>query len=438
MDFVSTRGSAPSVSIGDAIRNGAAPDGGLYLPERTPEIDVDRLRGIADLADFAPRFLAPFFEGDPLSLELSSICREAFDFPAPLVTPDLEKPDFRLLELFHGPTGAFKDFGARFLLACFDRLGDPAHPLTVLVATSGDTGGAVGCAAEGRTAVQAGILYPKGRVSPFQELQLTCWNPPVRAIEVEGDFDDCQRLVKEVFVDSILSAALRLTSANSINIGRLLPQAAYIAFAAMRQYEAAGGPAGFIIPTGNLGHAFSAVYARSLGIPIGPIVAVTNSNRTLFDWHRTGTYSPGPAVATIANAMDVGAPSNFERLVHLPEVEREIRVEQVDDDTIRRRIKTEYDRSGYVWDPHSATAAEAYAMMDATEREGRIWIAAATAHPYKFADVVEPLIGERITPPPALAAILGRKAHKLTIGPRSDALAEALRAVFAPGQPASA
>jgi len=430
MKYVSTRGKAPAVGIGDAIRNGAAPDGGLYMPERVPEIDLEALRGHNSLPEFAARFLAPFFEGDPLAADLAKICREAFDFPVPLVTPDPARPELHVLELFHGPTGAFKDFGARFLMACFDRLGDPEHPLTVLVATSGDTGGAVGCAAEGRAAVQAAILYPRGRVSPFQELQLTCWNDPVRAIEVEGDFDDCQRLVKAAFADRDLSAALRLTSANSINIGRLLPQAAYLSFAAMRLFDETGTPPGFVIPTGNLGHGFAAVLARFAGVPIGPIVAVTNANRTLVDWHRNGVYAPSPSLATIANAMDVGTPSNFERLVHLPEEARRISVEQVDDDTIRARIKLEHARSGYVWDPHSATAAEAYARMTAAERGGRAWIAAATAHPYKFAEVVEPVIGAGITPPPALEAILGRKAHKVTIEPSSEALSEALRAAF--------
>jgi threonine synthase len=430
MSYISTRGNAPAVGIGEAIRNGAAPDGGLYLPATPPRIDLAALRGITELADFAPAFLAPFFEGDPLLLELRAICREAFDFPVPIVTPDPQKPDLQLLELFHGPTGAFKDFGARFLMACFDRLGDVRQPLTVLVATSGDTGGAVGCAAEGRRAVQAAILFPKGRVSPFQELQLTCWHDPVRSIEVEGDFDDCQRMVKTAFGDRALSQALRLTSANSINIGRLLPQAAYIAFAAMRSFEANGTAPGFIIPTGNLGHGFAAVYARSLGLPIGPIIAVTNSNRTLFDWHKSGVYTPAPSIATIANAMDVGAPSNFERLIHLPEEQRQIGVAQVDDPTIRARIKTEYDRSGYIWDPHSATAAETYARMDAAERDGRPWIAAATAHPYKFADVVEPVIGKTISPPPALEAILGRKTHKVTIAAEDAALAEALNQAF--------
>ena len=434
MKYRSTRESSPSVRIGDAIRNGAAPDGGLYVPERVPAADVPALRKIDKLAAFAPRFLQPFFAEDPLGAELPAICSEAFDFAAPLVTPDPARPELRALELFHGPTGAFKDFGAQFLMACFDRLGDPERPLTVLVATSGDTGGAVGCAAEGRKAVQAGILFPKGRVSPFQELQLTCWKAPVHAFEVEGDFDECQRMVKAAFADRALSDALRLTSANSINIGRLLPQAAYLSYAAIRLFVETGTPPGFIIPTGNLGHGFAALYARQMGVPIGPIVAATNANRTLMEWHESGHYAARPSIATIANAMDVGAPSNFERLISLPDSVREIDVQLVDDAAIRQRIKLEYQRTNYVWDPHSATAAEAFARMSVAQRGKRAWIACATAHPYKFADVVEPVIGTSITPPPALEAILGRKAHKQAIAPSLGALARELRSLFGASQ----
>lgn len=430
MYYASTRGQSPAVSIGEAIRNGAAPDGGLYLPQNVPHVDWQALAVAGDLATFAARFLAPFFAGDPLAADLPAICAEAFDFPVPMVTPDPARPELISLELFHGPTGAFKDFGARFLMACFDRLGDPERPLTVLAATSGDTGGAVGCAAEGRKAVQAGILFPKGRVSPFQELQLTCWDAPAHAIEVEGDFDACQRLVKEAFADPALSSALRLTSANSINIGRLLPQAAYLAFAATRSRAQNGVAPGFVIPTGNLGHGFAALYAKLAGASIGPVVLVTNANRTLVDWYRSGTYAPAASIATIANAMDVGAPSNFERLIHLAPEAREITVQQVDDATIRERIAIEYRRSGYVWDPHSATAAEAYARMNDSERGGRPWIIAATAHPYKFAEVVEPVIGATIAPPPALQAILGRKAHKAMIPAGLQALAAELKSAF--------
>jgi threonine synthase len=422
--FVSTRGESPAASLSQALRNGAAPDGGLYLPEALPRSGA--LDPSASLADWAAAMLAPFFDGDALAAELPRICAEALDFPAPLVTPDPRRPGLQVLELFHGPTGAFKDFGARFLLACFDRIGDAAAPLTVLAATSGDTGGAVGCAAEGRDAVQAIILYPKGRVSPFQERQLTCWRAPVRALEVEGDFDDCQRLVKAAFADADLAGTHRLTSANSINIGRLMPQMAYLAAAAARVHEETGVRPGLIIPTGNLGHGFAAVYARAMGLPIGPIVLVTNANRPLSDWHGSGDYAPGPSLATIANAMDVGAPSNFERLIRLPEAQREVDVQRVDDDAIRARVVAEYQASGYVWCPHSATAAEAYARLSPERRAERPWIACATAHPYKFADIVEPLIGATIAPPPALAAILSRETRKSEIPATLEALAAAI------------
>lgn len=423
MHYLSTRGGAPAAGIGAAIRAGAAPDGGLYLPDAPPlAIDAD-----LPLAGFAARMLAPFFAGDALAAELPAICAEAFDFPAPLAVPDPARPGLRALEMFHGPTGAFKDFGARFLLACFERIGDPARPLTVLAATSGDTGGAVGCAAEGRAAARAVILYPKGRVSPFQEHQLCCWRAPVRALEVDGDFDDCQRLVKAAFADSALTDAHNLTSANSINIGRLLPQAAYLAHAALRVFREDGVAPGFVIPSGNLGHGFAALYARAMGFPIGPIVLATNANRTLADWQASGTYTPRPAVATVANAMDVGAPSNFERLAALPAEQRDVRVELVEDDAIRARIRAEHEASGYVWCPHSATAAEAHARLPDDARAARPWIAAATAHPYKFAEIVEPLIGETLVPPPALAAIRDRPAHNLSIPARLDALADALQ-----------
>lgn len=428
MRFISTRGSSSAASIGDVLLRGAAPDGGLYMPEAVPVSDWRELDPAAPLADFASQFLHPFFAGDELEHHLPKICAEAFDFPAPLVSPDAAQPRRQALELFHGPTGAFKDFGARFLMACFDRLGDDSQPLTVLAATSGDTGGAVGCAAEGRASVHAVILFPKGRVSEFQERQLTCWKGPVRALEVKGDFDECQRLVKTAFADPELTAELRLTSANSINLGRLLPQVTYIAQAALKLFAQNGERPGFIIPTGNLGHGFAALLARAMGVPIGPLVLATNANRTLKEWATSGSYEPRPSVATLANAMDVGAPSNFERLITLAQDQREVRVKLVDDAAIKARICADYEASGYVWCPHSATAAEAYFRLPEHERSERVWVVAATAHPYKFSDTVEPLIGRAIEPPPALEAILDRPTHKSTIPASLEALAEALRA----------
>lgn len=419
MRFVSTRGKAPAVGIGEAIRRGAAPDGGLYIPAGPVRADPAG----DDLAALGASLLAPFFAGDPLAAELPAICAEAFAFPAPLVAAGR---GLRILELFHGPTGAFKDFGARFLMACFERLGRADAPVTVLTATSGDTGAAVGCAAEGRRSVRALILYPKGRVSPFQQHQLGCWGPPVTALEVDGDFDDCQRLAKAAFADPALTRAHRLSSANSINIGRLLPQMVCLAQAALAVYAETETAPGLIVPTGNLGHGVAALWARKMGVPIGPIVLATNANRTLRDWQGSGIYVPAPAVPTIANAMDVGAPSNFERLIQLSPEERELQVERVDDAAIRRRIRAEHRRSGYILDPHGATAIEAWHRLAPAVREARPWIAAATAHAFKFAEIVEPLIGQAVTPPPPLAAILGRLAHALPIPAALSALAQAL------------
>jgi len=426
MKFLSTRGECAPASLSQAIRRGAAPDGGLYMPDRPPQLGAELRDPNMPLSDFAAAMLSAFFEGDTLEGELRAICSEAFDFPVPITAPDAAKAGLRALELFHGPTGAFKDFGARFLMACFDRIGDSADPLTVLAATSGDTGGAVGCAAEGRAAVRAVILFPKGRVSPFQELQLTCWKAQVRAFEVAADFDACQRLAKEAFADASLSNRHRLTSANSINIGRLLPQIAYVGHAAMRLFAETGVKPGFLIPTGNLGHGFAALYARAIGLPVGPVVLVTNANRTLFDWHGSGNYQPRSSVATLANAMDVGAPSNFERLLALSVGQREARIELVHDEAIRARMAAEYRESGYVWCPHSATAVEAYTRLSAKERAERPWIAAATAHPFKFAESIEPVIGARIEAPPQLRALLGKPAKKHAIPPELGALADAL------------
>ncbi len=423
MKFHSTRGEAAPVSLSEAIRTGQAGDGGLFMPARFP---VDACGGAAchaDLSRFAAAFLAPFFEGDVLEGELESICREAFD----VAVPEVDLADgLAALELFHGPTGAFKDFGARFLMACLDRLGDADEPFTVLAATSGDTGGAAGCAAEGRSGVRAVILYPDGKVSSFQAHQLSCWGAPVRTLSLDADFDACQRLVKAAFSDRALARRHRLTSANSINIARLLPQAAYLAFAAHRAARTGGNPPGFIMPTGNLGHGVAALMARACGAPVGPLVLATNANATLHDWARSGDYRPRASVETLANAMDVGAPSNFERLNAGALDLSGLKVERVDDAAIAARIKTDHERYGYVWCPHSACAAEAYDRLKAPVRAERDWRVAATAHPYKFADRVEPVIGSRIEPPDALKAVLDRPFNARPCKAELSALSEHL------------
>lgn len=425
MRYVSTRGESPTVPAHAALRAGVAPDGGLYLPEIAPD-----LRGLeAGWAhgELGARLLSPFFANTPLEDALPRICADAFDFPVPLVAPDAARPGRQVLELFHGPTGAFKDFGARFLFRCFDSLAKADDPITVLAATSGDTGGAVGCAAEGAAHARAVILFPKDRISAFQERQLCCWEEPVQALRVEADFDACQALVKQAFADRDLSARHGLTSANSINIGRFLPQMTYWAKAALDTHAATGKAPGLIIPTGNLGNAFAAVLARAGGLPIGPIILATNANETLTDWFASGRYSPRNSIATLANAMDVGAPSNFERLASFDE--HAIHgVIKVDDNAIRARIRSEFAASGYVACPHTATGLEAYERLSDTDKSSQPWIIGATAHAYKFADVVEPLIGEAITPPPALAAVLRRPTNLTDITPRLADLAAELAA----------
>lgn len=425
MRFISTRGRSPAVPISVALLAGAAPDGGLYVPERPVRLDPASLPSDGDLPSLAAALLAPFFEGDALAAQLRAICVETFTFAAPLVSPDPSDSGLLALELFHGPTGAFKDFGARFLMACFDRLGDGGAPRTILAATSGDTGAAVGCAAEGRAAVRAVILYPQGRVSAFQEHQLGCWDAPVRTLRVDGDFDDCQRLAKAAFADASLTERFRLGSANSINVARLLPQMVALSAAALRTHAASGTRPGLIIPSGNLGHALSAIWARELGMPIGPILLATNANATLADWHRTGVYRARPSLPTLANAMDVGAPSNFERLEHLRPAPS-LSVEKVDDAAIGARIREDFGRTGYVWCPHSATAAEGYARLQRGQRRERPWIAVATAHPFKFDTIVQPLIGAPVPAPPQLAAIRLRPCRAQAIEANLDSLVAAL------------
>src|SRR6185436_1591555 len=404
MKFISTRGQSPAVSFGAALTQGLAPDGGLYVPEHWPSIPIEAFNGATELADVANVMLRPFVEGDAMAGEVPNVTRDAFNFPAPLVPVT---PDGRLsvLELFHGPTAAFKDFGARFLAACMQRLrAGAARPLNILVATSGDTGGAVAAAFHRRPGVVVSVLFPKGLVSPTQERQLTCWGDNVHSFRVSGSFDDCQRLVKQAFVDAGLRAKFELSSANSINLGRLLPQAVYYAATSLAVHRRHGVAPDFIIPSGNLGNSVACVLAKQLGLPIGRIVLAHNVNRAVPDFLQSGEWKPRPSVPTLASAMDVGTPSNMERLRALfPGIDAlrsEVRAESVTDGEIQEGVAADYNQYGKVWCPHTATAAEVYARMKREEQgnslSGGRWILVATAHPAKFREIVEPLIGQRI------------------------------------------
>jgi threonine synthase len=438
MIYVSTRGQSPAVSFGAALTQGLAPDGGLYIPERWPTIPLSDFDGATELADVANVFLRPFVEGDPIAADIAAITRDAFNFPAPLV-PVSADGKLSVLELFHGPTAAFKDFGARFLAACMQRLRSSpgAHsrdaatrPLNILVATSGDTGGAVAAAFHQRPGIVVSVLFPKGLVSPTQERQLTCWGDNVHSFRVSGSFDDCQRLVKEAFVDARLRARFELSSANSINLGRLLPQAVYYAATSLAVQRQHGVAPDFIIPSGNLGNSVACTWARRLGLPIGRIVLAHNENRTVPDFVETGDWRPRPSVPTLASAMDVGTPSNMERLRALfPDLEAlrgALRACSVTDAEIQARITADFRQYGQTWCPHTATAAEIYARMSDRSRESRRWVIVSTAHPAKFREIVEPLIGRRIEMPESLAKLFSRPVSAADLEPDLAALTGAL------------
>ncbi|MDR6992193.1 threonine synthase [Luteimonas sp. 3794] len=426
MKFVSTRGHAPAVGIDDALVAGLAPDGGLYVPESIPAVDLATPR--ATLADTALVTLAPWFEGSRIESQLHALCGHAFAFDAPL--RPLAGPGDYLLELFHGPTAAFKDYAARFLAGALGALRDPAaQATTILVATSGDTGAAVAAAFHRRPGFSVVILYPDGRVSPRQAHGLECWGDNVHAYRVDGSFDDCQRLAKQALSDPTLRARIALGTANSISLGRLLPQAAYYAHAAAHHHTASGHALNLIIPTGNLGNACAAYLARAMGAPVGEIRLACNANDTLPQFFDGVDYAAQPTRATLANAMDVGAPSNFERLRHWHVDDAALRAafvaRSVDDATIRATIRAAPARHDIVPCPHTATALHLLETLR-TQGDGRDWAVVATAHPAKFDSIVEPLVGAGVELPSALAACLARPAHGAHLDDSDDALARVL------------
>jgi threonine synthase len=423
--YHSTRSAGPVVPISQAIAAGLAPDGGLYVPQALPSIDPASFDPRGSLADTAATLLMPFFAGDSLADELPAICAEAFTFDAPLRALQAP-PSTLMLELFHGPTSAFKDFGARFLAASLRRLPRAdARPLTILVATSGDTGAAVAAAFHRQPNVRVVILYPDGLVSPRQAHQLGCFGDNVSALRVAGRFDDCQRMVKAALNDATLQADVPLSSANSISLGRLLPQMSYYAHAALGWWREHGTPLNFIVPTGNLGNALACLWVRELGLPVGEVRLACNANATLPDYFAGADYTPREAVATLANAMDVGAPSNFERLRWtFPDQDRLrglLQAHGVDDAAIRNAIASHAHEYGEMFCPHTATAMHQLDhLREAGDRSP--WAVVATAHPAKFESVVEPLLGHPIEVPPALAAMLARPASAEPLPAHDDAL----------------
>jgi threonine synthase len=408
MKYVSTRGHSNAVLFSDALKAGLAPDGGLYVPESYPTFTSDEIQNYFmprcnQLPELATTLLKPWFEQDRLSKLLPSICETAFNFPAPL---NYISSGHAILELFHGPTAAFKDFGAQFLAACLEEFPE-VNPSTILVATSGDTGGAVASAFFKKTGIRVIILYPKGQVSPLQERQLTTWGENIQAIAVRGTFDDCQKLVKDAISLNTSKPFCNLISANSINLGRLLPQTCYYAASSLSYKLKMGVSPGYIIPTGNLGNAVAALWAKKMGFPIREICLATNSNLTLKHYIETATWSPQPSRKTLANAMDVGNPNNIERLNQLyPNIQllkKEVRVVSANDEEIGRTVSQLFKNEKLLVCPHTATAF--HALRQLSEK----WIIASTAHPAKFAQVLEPLTDQTLELPANLARLMAKK-----------------------------
>ena len=424
MKFRSTRDESETVTVSEAIRRGLAPDGGLYVPRRLPVLDGEAFDGLEDDADIARRLLEPFFEGDELAGQLGEICTDTYGFPVPL--NDVGRGT-RVLELFHGPTAAFKDVGAAFLASCMERMEARSdQPLTILVATSGDTGAAVAAAFDGRDGCEVIVLYPKGRVSDRQETLLTCWGDNVTSVAVRGDFDDCQRIVKEAFADRWWRQNRRLSSANSINAGRLLPQMTYYATSSLRIWRETGKKPDFVVPTGNAGNVLACLYARQMGLPTGRVVMATNENRPITHYLATGEWKTFETRQTLASAMDVGNPSNFERVLHhWPDVDalrEQVSAETVTDAVIEETIRRGPEEWGQVWDPHTACAVRIREKMDS-----QLAVVVSTAHPAKFPGVVEPLVGAEVPMPDQMASMMERPTSVTEIDASLDALTAVVR-----------
>ena len=423
MHFVSTRGGSEPVSFRRALFDGLAPDGGLYVADRLDPLDLRDLAG-ADLVGVGCEIATRFVGDDLARTTLDRLIAEALDFPIPLV--QLE-PGLSVLELFHGPTFAFKDVGARVMARLMTALNAEDLPLTVLVATSGDTGSAVAQAFHGLPGTRVVVLFPRDGVTPVQEAQFATLGGNVQAVGVTGTFDDCQRLVKDAFADGGIRRDVQLTSANSINIGRLLPQVFYYVHAASAH---AGDEVVVSVPSGNFGNLTAGVMARRLGAPIARFVAATTINDTFPRYLATGRYEPADSVATLANAMDVGRPSNIERLRHLFDDDVERMRAMIDssvqtDTDVRRGIREVWDRYDYVCDPHTAIAY--LGVTGAGRRNGVERIFLSTAHPAKFRETVEPVIGRPVPLPPPLAEALERRRLVEHIEPTLSGLRPLLR-----------
>lgn len=422
MKFISTNGDAPPVTFKEAILRGLAPDGGLYVPHEFPSVNSGFLDLVSrqNLQDIAYEITRLFV--DEIKPEyLKKMLDEAINFNAPLVHLH---GDRYILELFHGPTMAFKDFGARFMSRLFSALHDDKQKdIVILAATSGDTGSAVAQGFLGVEGIKVCLLYPSGKVSKLQEQQITTAGHNITALEVSGTFDDCQKMVKQAFSDSELAGELILSSANSINIARLIPQTFYYWYA-IAQLEKYSQPI-FSVPSGNFGNLTAGLWAQKMGMPAKGFIAATNANDIFPEYLETGKFNPRPSVQTISNAMDVGNPSNFDRIEHLfdyshEKIKKHIWGASFTDDQTRNAIRKVYDETGYILDPHTAVGylgVEEYIKSDEFRfgNNHSSFVILATAHPAKFSEEIEPVIQKEIKLPERLRKSMEKEKQSIEL-----------------------
>ena len=423
MKYYSTNNQAPIADLHKAVVKGLAEDRGLYMPERIQKLpkaffdDIDKM----SFQDIAYNVASAFF-GEDVDLDaLKDIVYDTLQFDCPVVkVKERQGKNIYTLELFHGPTLAFKDVGARFmarLLQYFIKQEGKNKQVNVLVATSGDTGSAVANGFLGVDGIHVYVLYPKGKVSPIQECQFTTLGKNITAIEVDGVFDDCQALVKNAFMDTELNQHMKLTSANSINVARFLPQAFYY-FNAYAQMKALGKADDLVmcVPSGNFGNICAALFGHQMGLPVKRFIAANNANDIFFKYLQTGKYEPKPSKQTLANAMDVGDPSNFARILNLYSQNGALNDEDThkaitslisgatySDEQIRQTMKQCYEETGYILDPHGACG---YQALEDGLKEGEIGVFCETAHPAKFKEKVDDILGIDVEIPDRLAAFM--------------------------------
>lgn len=413
MNYYSTKGKVAPVSFREAVVKGLPDDNGLFMPEHIPQLDKVFLENLQNksVSEIGYEVALPFVGNCLSPATLQQIVEETLNFPIPLV--EIEENIFSL-ELFHGPTCAFKDVGARFLARCLSNFSE--EKITVLVATSGDTGSAVANGFLGVANVDVVILYPKGKVSHLQELQLTTLGQNITALEIDGSFDDCQRMVKAAFLDKELNATMKLTSANSINIARLIPQSFYY-FWAMAQLPK-NAEVVFSVPSGNYGNLTAGLLARAMGLPIKAFVAASNSNDIVPKYLQTGLYEPRPSLQTISNAMDVGDPSNFGRIEELYKNSTRVITEDVkgysySDATTKAAMKKVFETTSYILDPHGAVGY--LGVKEYLQHNKAIGVFLETAHPAKFLDVVNDVVPD-VEIPERLKVYLSKEKKSLEMG----------------------